>query len=581
VFTTRFSPPARADVFILGALCALLFFAGLGSAPLWDEDETRFASVAREMLRSGDWVVPRYNGELADKPPLLFWAMAGTFALWGETPGAARVPSGMFAALAVWATWHLARRLYDRTVARWSALALATSLLFAAEARLATTDAALLAFVTLALMVVVRAWWSDGVWCAPGEGPTRLPAGSALLVGGLAGLGILTKGPVGLVLPALTLWLFAWWSLPRVAGRRGWLVGFLADAWSAAAVLRPGMVLAGVLVIAAPWHVLVWRETGGDWLHLVYLQHYLGRLPWLQRLTGTAMAPPHGHGGFPFFQAVSLLGGLFPWSVLLPLAAWRGFRQAAFLHEPAARLLVLWLSVWLGAVSFSSTQLPHYSFPAYPAACVLVAALLVRGLREPAGMADGWWYAAAGGLAFGGIVMGAVAWVLAEHLAAPGLEALAWLGAIPLLTALVFAAAVKRRQRPLAAAALAAGAATLSLAVFVWAAPAVGALNPLATMVAKADESASGSARLATYRFGLPGVVWNAARPMRFCRSADELAAFLRSGPEARAFVSEAAYAEVGAKLGFAPEIVQRDRPLLRPNDVLLIGAPRDLDPRP
>jgi 4-amino-4-deoxy-L-arabinose transferase-like glycosyltransferase len=394
-------------------------------------------------------------------------------------------------------------------------------------------------------------------------------------------LGILTKGPVGLVLPALTLWLFAWWSLPRVAGRRGWLVGFLADAWSAAAVLRPGMVLAGVLVIAAPWHVLVWRETGGDWLHLVYLQHYLGRLPWLQPLTGAAMAPPHGHGGFPFFQVVSLLGGLFPWSVLLPLASWRGFRRAAFLHEPAARLLVLWLLVWLIAVSFSSTQLPHYAFPAYPAACVLVADLLVRGLREPGGMADAWWYAAAGSLAFGGIVMGAAAWVLAVQLAEPGLGALVWLGAIPLLTAVGFAAAVKRRQRTLAAAALAVGAATLSLAVFGWAAPAVGALNPLAAMVAKADESAAGSARLATYRFGLPGVVWNAARPVRLCRSANELAAFLRSGPEARAFVSEAAYAEVGVDLGFAPEVIQRERPLLRPNDVLLIGVASELKAQP
>jgi 4-amino-4-deoxy-L-arabinose transferase-like glycosyltransferase len=567
-------------VLILGALCALVFFAGLGSAPLWDEDETRFASVAREMLRSGDWVVPHFNGELADKPPLLFWSMAGTFALLGETPGAARVPSAIFAALAVWATWHLTRRLYDRTVAWWSALALATSLLFVAEARLATTDAALLALVTLGLMVLVRAWWANGVWRAPGREPARLRAGSAFLVGALSGLGILTKGPVALVLPALTLWLFVWWSFPRVPGRRGWLVGFLTEAWRAAALLRPGIVLAGVLVVAAPWHAFVWRETGGEWLRLVYLQHYLGRLPWLQPLTGTAMEPPHGHGGFPLFQVVSLLGGLFPWSVLLPLAVWRGFRRAAVLHEPAARLLVLWLSVWLVAVSFSSTQLPHYAFPAYPAACVLVAALLVRGLREPAGMADAWWYAAAGGLAFGGIVLGAVAWTLAVQLAVPGLGGLVWLGAIPLLTAVVFAAAVKRRQRPMAAAALAVGAVALSLAVFVWAAPVVGALNPLAAMIAKADDSASGSARLATYRFGLPGVVWNAVRPVQFCRSAGELAAFLRSGPEARAFVSEAAYAEVGAKLGFAPEVIQRERPLLRPNDVLLISVAADLDPR-
>jgi 4-amino-4-deoxy-L-arabinose transferase-like glycosyltransferase len=568
-------------VLILGVLCALVFFAGLGSAPLWDEDETRFASVAREMLRSGDWVVPRFNGELADKPPLLFWAMAGVFALLGETPGAARLPSGIFAALAVWATWQLARRLYDRTVAWWSALALATSLLFAAEARLATTDAALLAFVTLGLMVVVRAWWANGVWCAPGAEPERLRAGSAFLVGALAGLGILTKGAVALVLPAVTLWLFVWWSLPCVPARRGWIIGRVTGGWHAAALLNPAMVLAGALVVAAPWHVLVWRETGGDWFRLVYLQHYLGRLPWLQPLTGTAMAPPHGHGGFPFFQVVSILGGLFPWSVLLPLAAWRGFRRAAFLHEPAARLLVLWVSVWLIAVSFSSTQLPHYTFPAYPAACVLVAALLVRGLREPTGMADGWWYAAAGGLAFGGVVMGAAAWVLALQLAVPGLRALVWLGAIPLLTAVAFAAAVRHRQRAMAAAALAVGAATLSPAVFVWAAPAVGALNPLAAMVAKADDSAPGPARLATYRFGLPGVVWNAARPVRFYRSADELAEFLRSGPDARAFVSEAAYAEVGTSLGFTPEVFQRERPLLRPNDVLLIGVAGDLKSRP
>ena len=570
---------SRRDLVLLASVCAVLFFARLGHLPLWDDDETRFASVAREMLRGGDWVVPRYNGELADKPPLLFWMIAGAFSLFGETAGAARLGPALLSVIAVLATWRIAARLYDRTVAVWGALALATSLLFVAEARLATTDAALLAFVALCLAVVVEFWWRGGSgWRAGRFAPERLGIGRASLVGVLAGLGVLTKGLAALVLPIMILWLFLWWMQPRSKGAWKDLRRGFSDGWRSLAALRPAVILAGAAAVAAPWHLLVWSRTGGEWLRLFYVQHYIGRIVWLQPYTGVAMQPPEGHRGFLLFQVVSLLGGLFPWSVFLPLAAWRTLCVAAphgdgDPRHPAEKFLLVWLCVWLAAVSFSSTQLPHYVFPAFPAACIMVAALLVEGCRCPGGLRAGWLYAAAGGLVFGGLVIAGASAAAAEIFELPVFFQIAWLGGIPVLCAAAFAWAVKCGTRRVAMRIFAAGAIVLQAVVFLAGAPLVGQRNSIPAAVAEADRLAGGAARFATYRFSAPGLVWAAGRPVMRCSSAAQLAGFLRSDTRAFGIISAEAAVELAEVAGFEPRLMMAVRPMFSRHDVWLIGG--------
>jgi 4-amino-4-deoxy-L-arabinose transferase-like glycosyltransferase len=565
--------PEAFDLPLLLAVAAVLFFSLAGRAPLWDDDETRFASVAREMLRTGDWVVPRFNGEVADKPPLLFWAMAGSFRFLGETPFAARVPSVLCALATLAVVWSIGRRWHGRGVAAWAFAVLATSLLFAAEAGLATTDSMLLALVSLAMLVAVRAWWSEGGRECP---EPRLASGSALLLGAICGLGVLTKGPAALVLPFLSLWVFAWWTRCEGRAHGGGIRTALSCAWPSLAGLRPGLVLAGACAVALPWHVLVFREGGGEWLRIVYLHHYAGRLPWVGEWAGAPMRPVEGHRGFPLFQVAALLGGMFPWSIFLPLAVWRSVRDAVRRGDAAGRFAVVWLFVWLVAVSLSSTQLPHYIFPAFPAAVLMVSLLLAWAVWRPASVADGWLYAAAGGLALGGGGIMAAGMLAAAAGVLPWSAVVLWAGVVPLLSAAVFVVAVRAGRRGVAAGVLLAGAVGLTVVVFFLSVPALGRANALPGLLARADAAASGSGEWVTYRFGLPGVVWHAGRPVKACTSVGEAVGFLRGG--AVVVVTAPGYEEIAEALGGRVIVLGRAPLLLRKGEALLVaGAPGDV----
>jgi len=560
------------DVLLLLTLSSALFFPGLGDAPLFDDDETRFASVAREMVQSGDWVVPRFNGEIADKPPLLFWTMAAAFSMLGETPAAARFGSAAFSLVAVLTLWWLASRIFDREVGRWSALGLATCLLFVAEARLATTDAALLVLVSLVFALAIGGWW-DGKGgirtVAAGLVPLTVPR--AATIGFVGGLGVLCKGPAAILLPLLSLWLFA---CCMSFGRNK--ENFFLLLLRSLASLRPLGLAFGVLVAAAPWHVAVWQPGGEEWFQIFYGQHYLGRLALLAPLTGVAMLPPSGHGGFPFFQVVSLFGGLFPWSVFLPLAAWRTFRgglSSAPTFSAARVFVSLWLLVWVAAVSFSSTQLPHYSFPAYPAACMMIASLLVSALRSPAGLSDGWLYAAAAGLLAGALVLVFAVLAGAHLLDLPALAPFALIGVIPALTAGVFAVAVHRGARRIAASVFLTGTILLQWSIFHFALPALEFSGGAMRAVAKVGEILPGEKRWASYRYSSPGVVWASGGRVQTCRSAADVAAFLQSGRGNFAFVSTDAFEEVASALDSPPSVVYRWRPPERRSDTVLLGS--------
>ncbi len=563
----------------LALLAAALAVAGAMRSPLWDEDETRFASIARGMLRSGDWVVPRFNGELSDKPPLFFQAAALSFRLLGESASAARFPSLVAAVLGLLATWLIARRLFGREVAAWACLALGTSLLFMAEATLATTDAMLLAFATWTLLPAVATWWDrSGAFRAH-----ALTWPAAVATGVFAGFGILTKGPAALLLPMVTLWLFSWWM--RMDGRPpGWRpVSWLADGIRAAGLLRPGFVLAGAVLVALPWHLQVWQQAGGEWFRIFYLHHHAGRLPFLEPLTGVAMQPVASHRGFPFFQVAALLGGMFPWSVFLPLACARilfsafgrrGAAEGVAATRAAARFVLVWLGVWLLVVSFSSTQLPHYAFPAYPSAAMMVAALLMQAARVPDSMRNGWLYAGAGGLAFGGLVMVVVVAVAARLALLPRSVWLFLPGTLVVAGGAGVFLAVLRRNREAVMGVLAAAALLLAVAVFGLAAPKVGSKNPLPGMIAAADAQAGHPARLAAYRFTLPGLVWESGRTVAYCRSAGELARFLESGPDAAAFVDESALGEIAGVMARHPRVLLSERPLFRNRGAAVLVPP-------
>ena len=176
--------PRHSLAVVLGASIVSMA-VGFWPTPFWDEDEPRFAAIARTMLETGDWIVPTYNGTLAvDKPVLMHWCMAACFALFGTTEMAARLPSAVATVLAALALLRAGTRWFSPLAGVLAALAYVGCLLVAIEAHAATPDAILTALTTWATVLVAEAFLP-----APGApAPGRLTLARGALVGGLMGV---------------------------------------------------------------------------------------------------------------------------------------------------------------------------------------------------------------------------------------------------------------------------------------------------------------------------------------------------------------------------------------------------------
>src|SRR5262245_5022974 len=191
---------------LLAAVAGTLYFVNLSATHLWDIDEAIFSQAAREMYQRGDYVVPYFNGEVfPDKPPLMYWAMIAGYGLLGTTELAARLGSALAGVASVLVTYYLGRILFSPRAGLWAGLVLATSLNFNVIARAATPDAYLTLFSALAMLAFVRATavkeTSSSRYTWRGKttfAPSWLAWG---VIYAAMGIGVLTKGPVAVVLP--------------------------------------------------------------------------------------------------------------------------------------------------------------------------------------------------------------------------------------------------------------------------------------------------------------------------------------------------------------------------------------------
>lgn len=563
-----------AIVLVAGTLTLLV---GIARAPLWDEDESRFAAIARTMVETGDWVVPVFNGTLAvDKPVLMHWAMAACMSVFGVNEFACRLPSMIAALATALALLRFGTRFFDPAVGVVAALAWLGSLLAGIEAHAATPDAILTALCTWATVLVAEVVAGRN---EPGaDALPRLALARAFGVGLLLGLAVVCKGPIGCVGPLAVLVPWAWWVAVerRTADlTTGTWLGRLAAATLPALCdviqsLRPLALAAGVLVAAAPWYAAVWQRTDGAWIEGFFFVHNVGRF----------MAPMEKHSGNILFHPLTMLVLFYPWSSFLPLAvvlaAWRTWKRTvppAVMH--ALGLGLVWLGVWVGGFSLAATKLPNYVLPAYPAAALLVAALGLEAARRAA--ATGRWphprWMATGlaALAFGGIATAATI-VVAARFGLPGAEPAAIVGLLPLGAAVACWRLAARR--PEAAVACFAGAALLYTALAVG--PAAGRLAVANTIpgFVRSLERQGDEVRLGTFMIASPNVVFYASdRVNQIVRDDVEAAArFLASGPDAVLLVSADRLDDVQAALPPGISELGRARPMFREHDVVALG---------
>jgi len=565
-------PDRRSLAIVLPAALVSLCL-GVAATPLWDEDEPRFAAIAHTMVETGDWIVPMFNDELAvDKPVLMHWAMAASATLFGGSEIAARLPAMLATLLAALALLRAGTRWFDAATGVVAALAFVGCLLVGIEAHAATPDAILTCLTTWATVLVAEPFVAAArirETVSPAALP-RLSAARAAVVGGLMGLAVLCKGPIGCVGPLAVLCPWLWWTArerrpARTAGML--LAGAVAAAWETLRAIRPVIILAAMLAVAAPWYVAVSVRTGGEWLHGFFFIHNVGRF----------VAPMERHGGSVFLHPLAMLVGFFPWSCFLPLAiavtAWRVGRRT---DPPATRsallLLLVWLLVWVGGFSCSATKLPNYVLPAYPAAALLVAAAGVAAARTDRWAHPRWMAAGIASLAFGGVATAAVV-LVAERFGLVGAAPAAAVGIVPVIGAGCLWAWRRDPFRALAALAVT-GLLYTGLAVGPAAARLAGA-NALPGLVEEAHRHAGGHARLGTFTQLTPNVVYYARGHVASWQSQDRDAAiaFLASGPDAVVLVREDNLPELAAALPPGVGVIGRARPLFREHDFLLVGT--------
>lgn len=340
---------SRWHILVILLLAAVVYFAGNASVSLWDRDEPRYAQCSRQMLQSGDWVVPRLYDEIrANKPPLIYWCQATAMRFVGDGPVsgtfAARLPSSVAMLVTLMILAIVISRHVDRRQAFWTVLVLSSSLMTVIAAKVALTDSVLLVFGTIAQLSLYTIWRGSRSWKP------------VLLLAAALGLGTMTKPLVLLTVGATAVMLIIF----RFTAARD-----PAPASSLAPRRSPGLAIAqglvGLLIIAAialPWIILVHQRA----------PEFLGK--------ATAEARAHlehgkeGHTFPPGYHLALIWVTFFPWSLLLPLAIGMGIRYRA---APQVRFaLAAVIGPWL-VLEFFGTKLPHYILAAFPALAYLTA----------------------------------------------------------------------------------------------------------------------------------------------------------------------------------------------------------------
>lgn len=336
-------------------VAAIFMFTNL-NYPLIDRDETRYAEIPREMLATGNWVLPQLNFQAYyDKPPLLYWLCAISYSVFGISEFAARLVPAIAAFLTVAATMWFGSRNFGSRIGLFSGVVLILSVGFAFTSRYLLLDGVLTLFVSLSLFTAYEAMKS-----------ARVKMSWWILSGICVGLAFLTKGPL-----ALVLW------LPPVAA-----MAWLTESFSKPRWWHYGIIGSVTAAIVVPWFVAV-SALDANFLREFFVTHNV------RRFAGDFHPKP-----IWYFVPVLLIAG-HPWSFLtIPYMRYLFGRSTSYRvnRPPLVGFLLLW-SGWLFTFfSVSSCKLPTYLLPAAPALALMIGHYLDQLLRESS-ESDNHWFA--------------------------------------------------------------------------------------------------------------------------------------------------------------------------------------------
>lgn len=313
-------------------------FSRLGALGLTGNDEPRYASIAREMSESGDWVTPRLNGSpWFEKPILYYWTAGVAFRVIGESDYAARLPSGIAALAAILAIAWAAKRFYTVATAVILLLVLPATIAIVGFARGAGPDMLFASALTVAMVLSAEV-----------VSAVKISLKHCAAFGAALGIAALAKGPAAVVLAG--------------GGIAIWAI--LAREWKRAMRTIHPAALTAFAIVAVPWYTLC-AARNPDFLRTFFLLHNVERF-----------ATPVFHHVRPVWYFVPVIFlGLLPWVALIPGSA-REVRASITDRTWASRpglYFASWASFTFLFFSVSRSKLPGYVLPAIPALALLLS----------------------------------------------------------------------------------------------------------------------------------------------------------------------------------------------------------------
>lgn len=331
------------QVFLLSFLVCICF---IFTYPIYILDEAKNSEAAREMLVNGNFIVPYFNEVLrTDKPPLHYFFMALGYKIFGINAFGARFFSAVFGALTLTGTFYYVRKLFTEELAQLTWFVLLSAFFFVQVFHQSVPDPYLIFFVSMAMYLFLDFYKNRNL--------------SALLIAYIfIGLGTLSKGPVAIALPGLTLLIFLWIKKELFNKK---LFNY-----------KPLLGILIVLLVAVPWFYAVHKATNGDWTNGFFFKHNLNRF-------GSKM---EGHGGVFIITWLFVVLGLLPFSVYVVQSFIFGFKQR---KNDLLLFAFLVSCVFVTFFSISQTKLPNYTMPSYPFIALLIASFLQEQLKSETG----------------------------------------------------------------------------------------------------------------------------------------------------------------------------------------------------
>ncbi len=539
------------DYTILLTVSVALTLPNLGVASLWDVDEAVNAQAAREMRDADTWVIPTFNYQLRTaKPVMLYWLQRASYAAFGVSEWSARFPSVVASWLIVLLTYELARQMFGRGTALLAGVVLASVGHFVILSHAATPDATLLLFTSLTYLAFwtfhvgnSRAWWI----------PTAVGCGLAML----------TKGPIGVVLPGIVICMYFAWNreLGRLLDRRAFLASVV------------------FIFVAIPWYALVASETRGEWLTAFFGNENVNRF----------LSPMEGHHGTLWFYPAAIIVMFIPWTVFLLAAVWYGVRgtvrrvgeeecgrggdkERGSVGEEvrAHRFLVCWAVAYLVFFSAAATKLPNYVFPLYPALAILTARFLVAW--RDAEVTVPRWLMPAGAVGLLLVGVGVAGGMLYADRTFPGLASWAIIGVVPVAGGIAMAWFLRQGDRGGAVLAVSVAAVVFVGSVIAWP-PAVLEQQRAPRELVRASDltNPTREVRVATFEWFQPSVVFYTGREVGRLESASAVGVFLAVPTPGYLFVPAKVWEKLSTDLPASYRVIAQHHDFLKKCDVVVV----------